>query len=83
MLLGVNGLGHEPAQLKEAMRKDNITWRTWADKGDINEQWNLPATPAFYVIDHKGTIRRKWVGGSPGHAAIDAVLEQLIGEVEE
>jgi len=51
-----------------------------ADSGDITRQWNSPATPTFYVIDHEGTIRRKWVGGSPGEAAMDAALETLIDE---
>jgi hypothetical protein len=31
------------------------------------------------VIDRKGTIQRKWVG-SPGGEAIDAALEELIGD---
>ena len=82
-MLGVNQLAHEPGELKEVMERDDITWRTFDDNGDIVRQWNSPATPAFYVIDHEGIIRRKWVGGSPGEAAIDAVLESLIQEAEE
>ena len=65
------------------MATENLNWRSFADNGDITRQWNSPATPAFYVIDPEGIIRRKWVGGSPGEEAIEAVLESLIQEAEE
>ena len=42
---------------------------------------NWPSTPTVYVIDPKGVIRRKWVGG-PGEKAIDAALDVLIEEAE-
>jgi peroxiredoxin len=68
------------------MEKENLTWRSFADpdgigQGAIVKKWNLPATPTFYVIDHKGVIRHKWVG-SPSEKAIDAALEKLIKEAE-
>jgi hypothetical protein len=40
-----------------------------------------PATPTFYIIDHQGTIRRKWTG-NPGHKTIDTALDKLIQEAE-
>ncbi len=61
--------------------KEQITWRSFDDEGAINRQWNLPATPSFYIIDHNGTIRRKWVG-KPGEKSVDAALEELIQEAE-
>jgi peroxiredoxin len=64
------------------MTKENINWRTFDDSGDINDGWNLPMTPAFYVIDHDGVIRHKWVG-KPGEKTIDAALEKLIAEAEK
>ncbi len=63
------------------MAREKINWRTIDDDGTINPQWNSPATPAFFVIDHKGTIRRKWIG-KPGEKTIDTALEKLIGEAE-
>ena len=63
------------------MTKYNITWPTFDDDGSINRQWNQPATPTYYIIDHKGVIRRKWVG-RVGHAAIDTALENLMAEAE-
>ncbi len=79
-MIGVNVAGHEPKTLKKVMDKEKLTWRTFADKGAISAQWNA-ATPTFYVIDHKGVIRHKWVG-SPGANAIDAALEKMIHEAE-
>ena len=81
-LIGVNCWNEDPAKLKKVMTREKLNWRTFAAQGDIAEQWNNPATPTFYVIDHKGAIRRKWVG-NPGEKSIDAVLENLIQEAEE
>ena len=64
------------------MTKENINWRSFDDDGAINRQWNLPPTPTFYIIDHKGTIRHKWVG-KPGEKSVDTALEKLIQEAEE
>ena len=81
-LIGVNCWHDDPAKLKKVMIREKLNWRTFAAKGYIAEQWNNPGTPTFYVIDHTGAIRRKWVG-SPGEKSIDAALENLIQEVEE
>ncbi|MFT5466378.1 MAG: hypothetical protein ACI8UO_001478 [Verrucomicrobiales bacterium] len=43
---------------------------------------NFPATPAFFIIDHKGVIRRRCVGNL-GAKVIDAALERLIRDAEE
>ena len=60
--------------------KEKLNWRSFADPGAINARWNA-ATPTYYVIDHKGVIRYKWVG-SPGEKALDTALEKLIKEAE-
>src|SRR5262245_22592007 len=85
-LIGVNVTGHDSKKLKAVMDKEKLTWRSFADPGDIGQgaiaaKWNLAATPTLYVIDHKGVIRRKWLG-SPGDEAIDAALEKLIKVAE-
>ena len=72
---------HEPDELKEVMTTEELNWRSFADQGAITGQWNSPATPTFYVIDHKGTIRRKWVG-KVGEKTIDAALKKMIHEAE-
>ncbi len=79
-MIGVNVNGHEPKQLKLVMDQEKLNWRSFADQGAINAKWNAN-TPTFYVIDHKGVIRYKWVG-SPGAKAIDAALDKVIQEAE-
>jgi peroxiredoxin len=85
-LIGVNVNGYDVKKLKQAMDKEKLTWRSFADPGPLGQspiatRWNLSNTPTLYVIDHKGVIRHKWVG-SPGEKAIDAALETLIKEAE-
>jgi hypothetical protein len=63
------------------MTKEKINWRSFDGELAINRQWNRPATPTFYIIDHKGTIRHKWVG-KVGGKTIDAALEKLIQDAE-
>lgn len=68
--------------------REKLTWRSFADPGALGQgpivtRWNLVSTPTYYVIDHQGVIRHKWVGSSPGEKAIDAALEKLIAEAEE
>jgi hypothetical protein len=87
-LIGVNVAGRDAKKLKEVMDKEKLTWRSFADPGDLGQgaiaaKWNLTATPTLYVIDAMGVIRHKWVGSSPGEKAIDAVLDKLIKAAEE
>jgi hypothetical protein len=78
-LIGVNVVGHEPKQLNEVMAKENVTWRSLSGRA-VSAKWNA-ATPTYYVIDHRGVIRNKWVG-SPGEGTMDTALEKLIKEAE-
>lgn len=68
-------------KLKDVMTKEKLNWRSFTGKQAINRQWNLPATPTYYVIDHQGVIRYKWVG-SPGETAMDSALQMLIQRAE-
>ena len=63
------------------MTREKLNWLTFDDTGAINRQWNSPATPAYHILDHKGTIRSKWVG-NVGEKAIDATLMKLIKKAE-
>jgi hypothetical protein len=76
-LIGVNGNTDDVKKLKAVMDREKMNWRSFADKGTINA-----TTPTYYVIDHKGVIRYKWVG-SPGEKAIDSALEKTIHEDEK
>jgi peroxiredoxin len=68
------------------VKKERLTWRSFADmgnagQGEIAARWNLTNTPTLYVIDARGVIRHKWVGG-PGEKAIDDALDELVKEAE-
>ena len=81
-LIGVNREGIEAKKLREVMDKEKLNWRSFADQGEITAQWNSPGTPGYYVVDHKGMIRHKWMGGTPGPKALEEKLEKLIEEAE-
>lgn len=83
--------GWDSPKLKTEMGLEKLTWRTFVNGTEIITRWNLSSTPTFYVINHKGVIRHKWVGspadykqaGFPDAKAIDAALEKLIRAAEQ
>jgi hypothetical protein len=79
-LIGVNVSEFETKNLKERMDKEKMNWRSFVHQDAVNAKWN-PSTPSYYILDHKGVIRYKWVG-APGDKAIDTALEKLIIEAE-
>jgi hypothetical protein len=85
-LIGINLNGYGVEELKRAVEKEKLTWRSFADPGRLGHgaiatRWNVSFTPTYYVIDHRGVIRHKWLG-APGEALIDRSLEKLIAEAE-
>jgi len=80
-LIGINS---DPKDhLKETLKKENMTWRSWWDGGDTNgpiaRAWNVNSWPTIYVLDAKGVIRFKNVRGE----AMDTAVEHLLGEMEK
>jgi hypothetical protein len=48
-LIGVNVVGHDARKLKNVMDREKLTWRSFADTGEIGQgaiatQWNLAGT---------------------------------------
>jgi peroxiredoxin len=86
-VIGVNLNAPNPAALKKVVEKENLTWRSFSDpptsagSGRIAKKWNVAGTPTIYLIDHKGVIRHKWVGGASA-MVIDKAVQELIQEVE-
>jgi hypothetical protein len=84
-LVGVNS-DRDKAELKKAMEKENITWRSFwnggSTQGPISTRWAVQGWPTLYIIDHKGVIRHKHVG-SPGDKVLDDEIEKLIKEAED
>jgi peroxiredoxin len=86
VLLGVHVGGLNARQLKEVMDKEKLPWRSFADAGNagagpIARSWNHSSTPTFFLIDHKGVIRFKWVG-VPGETVLDAAIDKLLKAVQ-
>lgn len=82
-LLGVNSDTDKDA-LKEVMKKEEITWRSWwngpeGTRGPLAKTWNVHGWPTIYVLDHKGVIRYKNVRGEK----MDEAVEKLLKEQEE
>ena len=86
-VIGVNLSEPNTSALKKLAEKENLTWRSFSDPptsegyGAIAKKWNLAGTPTIYLIDHKGVIRHKWLGGARENV-IDKAVEELIQEAE-
>ena len=83
-LVGVNS-DQDTAELKKAMEKENITWRSFWDvntSGPISTRWAVEGWPTLYVIDAKGVIRHKHLG-NPGDKKLDDEIEELLKEAED
>ena len=84
-LLGVNG-DEDRDKLKEWMKKEDITWRSWWDgggnantPGPISRQFNVHGWPTLYLLDHRGVIRHKFLGSTQ---RLDAAINALVEAVE-
>ena len=78
-LVGVNS-DQDKAELKKAMEKENITWRSFwnggSTQGPISTRWAVQGWPTLYLIDHAGTIVRR-VGPQD-----DELIEQKVKDAE-
>jgi thiol-disulfide isomerase/thioredoxin len=83
VLLGVNA-DQDKADFKKAQESAKINWRSFFDgSGKISTDWRIKAFPTMLLIDHKGVMRHKFVGGGPDTAkAIDKAIEELVKEAE-
>jgi hypothetical protein len=79
-LLGVNS-DTDKDKLKEAMKKENITWRSFwnggSTSGPISNAWKVNSWPTIYVLDEHGVIRYRNVRGEAMDRAVDQLLEEM------
>ena len=76
--LGVNS-DEDREALKQAMARQGLTWRSWADggtDGPIAAAWGIHNWPAFYVLDARGVIRYQHIDGRQ----LDEAVEKLLRE---
>ncbi len=75
-LIGVNSDKKDRA--KEAMERENITWRSFWDGGStggpIAKQYQVRGWPTILVVDHRGVIRYKNVRGKDMDKAVEELL---------
>jgi hypothetical protein len=79
-LLGVNS--DKKDRVKEALKRENITWRSWWDGGStggpIARYYGVRGWPTIYILDHRGIIRFIGLRGEPMTQAV----EMLVAEAE-
>jgi len=83
-IVGVNG-DPDQKQLAAVRAAQEISWRSFWDgpagrPGPIAEAWDVRAWPTLFLIDAKGVIRAKFIGGNEG--AIDTAIGELLAELE-
>ena len=82
-LIGVNS-DHDREALKEVLKREQITWRSFWNggmAGPIPSQYAVDGWPTLFLIDAKGVIRHKWGEGAPSTRTLDQAIDKLIGEV--
>jgi hypothetical protein len=82
-LIGINS-DTKLDELKPAMEKERITWRSFwngplGTSGPISTAWGVTGWPTIYLIDGEGTIRYINVRKE---AELDAAIDTLIAELK-
>ncbi|MCS6977370.1 MAG: TlpA family protein disulfide reductase [Gemmatales bacterium] len=82
-LIGVNADQDKDA-FKKAESDKKMNYRSFYDgDGKIVGAWRIKAFPTMLLIDHKGVMRQKIVGGGPANMkALDEAIEKLVAEAE-
>ncbi len=79
-LLGINS-DRDREKLKDVLKKEEITWRSWWDggstSGPIASKWNVTGWPTIYVLDAKGVIRYRDVRDKKLDEAVDKLLQEI------
>ena len=78
-LVGVNSDSKDEV-IQKQLKDHQVTWRSFKNKQKdktISEEFGVQGWPTLLLIDHKGIVRKKWVGG-PGNEALDAAVEKLV-----
>jgi thiol-disulfide isomerase/thioredoxin len=69
--------------LTKFLKDEEMPWVHWfggTDGGPV-KAWNIHAFPTMYVIDAKGVIRGKIIGGGPqSEKKLDELIEKLVKE---
>ena len=84
-LIGVNS-DQDEEQLKKDLKENQVTWRSFQNQRkagtEIATEWGVRGWPTLYLIDHKGVIHKKWLGG-PKNEVLDKEVEKLVLAAEK
>jgi cytochrome oxidase Cu insertion factor (SCO1/SenC/PrrC family) len=84
VLIGVNS-DMDAEKLKSDLKENQVTWRSFQNQRKeypISEEWKVQSWPTLYLIDHKGVIKKKWLGG-PRKEVLDKEVEKLVQAAEK
>lgn len=76
------GINSDPKDvLRDAMAKENISWRSFWDGGNtagpIASAWNVSGWPTIYIVDAEGVIRAKDLRDEAMAAKVKELLAEL------
>jgi RNA polymerase sigma factor (sigma-70 family) len=96
-VVGVNGDGDivfgpkgeqidQKSKVREIVKRKGIAWRSFRDylpkeKVQLSRRWNVDGWPTVYLLDHRGTIRHKFLG-VPARDDLDAAVANLVAAAE-
>jgi hypothetical protein len=81
VLIGVNS-DTDAEKLKNDLKENQVTWRSFQNRQKISNEWKVQGWPTLYLIDHKGVIQRKWLGG-PGNEVLNKAVDKLVQAAEK
>jgi len=69
-------------KLKEFLEKEKMPWtHWWAGVEGVVKKWNIRAFPTMYIIDAKGVLRAKLIGGGEeAEKKLSETVEKLVNE---
>src|SRR5688572_16480454 len=78
-LVGIN-TDSDKDMYREKQKEMGVTWRSsWqgSTRGPISIDWGVQGYPTLYLLDHKGVIRKTWLG-SPEETELDKLVDELV-----
>ena len=79
-IVGID-VDEEDGKSQIAVKDHGISWRSFRNslRGGqmISKDWSVIGFPTLYLIDEKGAIRQRWIGGPPRDELIEAIDRAL------